>query len=95
MVGSEKIEPGQLTANQRFRHSDLVTDFVTVILSQSEGLGKMAVGILKYAYDRSSQLIGVIWVRSQFVAVSCCGPKKDGVNANAVLGNWPNFRYPY
>ena len=32
----------KLTANQWFRHSDLVTDFVTVILSQSEGLGKMA-----------------------------------------------------
>ena len=49
------------TAKQRFRHSDLVTDFVTVILLQSEGLGKMALGIVKYAYDCSSQLIGVIW----------------------------------
>ena len=66
---SVRNEPGQLTANQRFRHSDLVTVFVTVILSISEGLGKMALGIVKYAYDRSSQLIGVIW----FV-VSCRGP---------------------
>ena len=57
------------TANQWFRHSDLVTDFVTVILSQSERLSKMALGIVKYAYDRSSQLIVVIWF-----AVSCRGP---------------------
>ena len=47
-----RSEPGQLTANQRFRHSDLVTDFVTVILPQSEGLGKMALRIIKYAHDR-------------------------------------------
>ena len=33
----------------------------------------MALGIVKYAYDRSSQLIGVIWF-----AVSCCGPEKIG-----------------
>ena len=63
------IEPGQLTANQRLRHSDLVTDFVKNNTSQSEGLGKMSLGIVKYAYDRSSQLIGVIWF-----AVSCRGP---------------------
>ena len=47
-------EPGQLTANQRFYHSDLVTDFVTVISSQSEALGKMALGLVKYAYNRFS-----------------------------------------
>ena len=40
-------EPSQLTANQRFRYSDFVTDFVEVISSQSEGLGKMAPGIVK------------------------------------------------
>ena len=51
----------KLTASQRFCHDDLITDFVTVVSSQSEGLGKMALGIVKYAYDRSSQLIGVIW----------------------------------
>ena len=50
------FEPGQLTANQRFRHSDLITDFVT-----NENLGKMALGIVKYAYDRSSHVIGVVW----------------------------------
>ena len=43
-------KPSQLTANkltakQRFRYSDFITDFVTVISSQSESLGKMAVGI--------------------------------------------------
>ena len=53
----------QLTANQQFRHSDLVTDFITVILSISDGLGEMALGIVKYAYDRSSQQIGVHLVR--------------------------------
>ena len=37
----------KLTAKQRFRYSDLVTDFVAVISSQSEGLGKMALGIVK------------------------------------------------
>ena len=61
-------EPSQLTANQRFRHSDFVTDFVAVISSQREGLGKMALGIVKYFYDSSSQPIGVIWF-----AVSCRG----------------------
>ena len=65
-----KSEPGQLTANQRFRHSDLITDFVTVILSQSDGLGKMAIRIVKYAYDHSSQLIGVIWFMASLFAVS-------------------------
>ena len=36
-----------LTAKRRFCYSGFVTDFVTVILSQSEGLGKMALGIVK------------------------------------------------
>ena len=62
-------EPRQLTANQQFRHSDFVTDFVAVISSQSEGLSKMALGIEKYFYDRPSQPIGVIWF-----AVSCRRP---------------------
>ena len=31
----------------------------------------MALGIVKYAYHRSSQLIGVVWF-----AVSCRGPVK-------------------
>ena len=57
----DKLIANKLTASQRFCHSDLITDFVTMILSQSEGLGKMALGIAKYAYDRSTQLIGVIW----------------------------------
>ena len=61
----DKLTANKLTANQRFRHSD----FVAVILSQSKGLGKMALGIVKYAYDRSSQLIDVIWF-----AVTCRGP---------------------
>ena len=43
-------EPSQLTANkltakQWFCFSDFITDFVTVISSQSESLGKMALGI--------------------------------------------------
>ena len=50
-------EPSQLTANQRFRHSDFVADFNTVTSSQSECLGKMALGVVKYFYDRPSQSI--------------------------------------
>ena len=61
LVRARSTGPDKLTANQPFCHSDLVSDFVTVILSQSEGLGKMALGIVKYAYDRFSQLISVIW----------------------------------
>ena len=66
IFGSEFSEPGQLTTTNWPqtnwpRKNGLVTDFVTVILSQSEGLGKMALGIVKYAYDRSSQPIGIIW----------------------------------
>ena len=40
-----------------------------MVLSQSEGLGKTALRIVKYAYDRSTQLISVIWFTD-----SCCGP---------------------
>ena len=49
-------EPIQLTANQWFRHI-----YFSLISLQSEGLGKMALGIVKYFYDRPSQPIGVIW----------------------------------
>ena len=73
----------KLTVNQRFCQSD----FVTVISSQSEGLGKMALGKVKYVFDRSSQLIGVIWfavslfdVRGQFVVASCRGPNVTAGN---------------
>ena len=34
----------------------------------------MALGIVKYAYDRSSQLIGVIWF-----AVNCRGPSQGAL----------------
>ena len=44
----DKLTTNKLTANQQFCHSDFVTDFVIVISSQSEGLGKMALGIVKY-----------------------------------------------
>ena len=64
----DKLTANKLTVSQRLRHSDLITDFVTVIKSQNESLGKMAQGLKKYAYDRSSQLIDVIWF-----AVSCQG----------------------
>ena len=63
------IEPGQLTTNQRFHHSDLVTDFATVTSSQSEGLGKMVLGIVNNVYDHSSQLIGIIWLAVNLFAV--------------------------
>ena len=44
----EKLIANKRTAIERFRHSDFVTDFVVLISSQSEGLGKMALGIVKY-----------------------------------------------
>ena len=57
-----KLTTNKLTANQRFCHSDFITDFVTVISSQSEGLGKkMALGIVKYFYGCPSEPISVIW----------------------------------
>ena len=43
----DKLTAKKLTVNQRFRLSDFITDFVTVILSQSEGLENMALGIVK------------------------------------------------
>ena len=42
-IAHNLYEPSQLTAKQRFRYSD----FVAVISSLSEGLGKMALGIVK------------------------------------------------
>ena len=42
----------------------------SLILSQSKGLGKIALGIVKYAYDHSSQLIRVIWFMVSLFAVS-------------------------
>ena len=41
-IDRDKLIANKLIANQQFRHSDLVT----VILSQSEGLGKIAMGIV-------------------------------------------------
>ena len=62
--------PRQTDRKNTVCHGDLVTDFVTVILSQSEGLGKMALGIVKQAYNGSSQPIGVIWFTVSLFAVS-------------------------
>ena len=62
----DKLTANKLTANQWFRHSDLVT----VASSQSEGLRKMALGIVKYFYLRPSQLFGVIWFAFSLFAVS-------------------------
>ena len=44
----DKLTANKLTANQQFRRSDFVTDFVVVISSLSEGSGKMSLGIVKY-----------------------------------------------
>ena len=43
----DKLTANKLTAKRRFRYSHFVTDLVAVISSQSEGLGKMALGIVK------------------------------------------------
>ena len=42
----------------------------------------MALGIVKYFYDRPSQLIGVRLVNCQFVAFSCRGPTNSYINFN-------------
>ena len=68
---AKSTDRDKLTANQRFCHSD----FVTVTSSQSEGLGKMALSIVKYFYDRPSQPIVVIWFAvslSRSVVVDPC-----------------------
>ena len=41
---AKSTDGDKLTAKRRFRYSGFVTDFVAVILSQSEGLDKMALG---------------------------------------------------
>ena len=66
---SVTIEPSQLTVNQQLPLISSLSDFIAVILSQSEGLGKMALGMVNCFYDRLSQPIDVIWF-----AVSCRGP---------------------
>ena len=38
-----------------------------MILSQSMGISKMALGIVEYFYDRPSQPIGVIWFAVSFL----------------------------
>ena len=82
------IEPSQLTAKQRISLHDFVTDFVAVISSQSEGLGKMALGIVKvylgsqFSANRvvCGQFVHGQLVRGQFVVVSCRGPFKHCFN---------------
>ena len=44
---SDKLTANKLTAKRRFRYSIFVTDLVAVISSQREGLGEMALGIVK------------------------------------------------
>ena len=57
----DKLTVNKLIVNQRFHHRCFVTDLFMVTLSQSEGLGKMALGIVKDFYDCPSQPIRVIW----------------------------------
>ena len=44
---AKSTDRDKLTTKRPFRYSGFVTDFVAVISSQSEGLGKMALGIVK------------------------------------------------
>ena len=46
-TGAKSTDRDKLTANQRFPYSDFVNDFVAALSSLSEGLGKMAFGIVK------------------------------------------------
>ena len=70
----DKLTANKLTAKRRFRYSGFVTDFVAVISSQSEGLGKMALGIVK------------IYLGSPFSANQRCprsvGPRSVVVDPN-------------
>ena len=45
---AKSIDRDKLTANKRLPVISSQSDFITVISSQSEGLGKMAQGIVKY-----------------------------------------------
>ena len=45
---AKSTDRDKLTAKQPFCHSDFVTNFVILISSQSEGLGKMALEIVEY-----------------------------------------------
>ena len=66
----DKLTANKLTANQRFCYSDFVTDFAAVISSQSEGLGKMALGIVQMYLGSPFSPIGVVcgqFVRGQLV----------------------------
>ena len=80
----DKLIANKLIAKRRFCYSNFVTDFVAVISSQSEGLGKMALGILKIylgspfsANRRCPQSVGLRsvcrgqlpWIRT--LAVQC------------------------
>ena len=56
----------KLTVNQRFCHSD----FVTVISSQSEGLGKMGSGDSKICFRSLFSANGVIWFAVSLFVVS-------------------------
>ena len=71
-IQAKSTDRGKLTANQRICYSDFISDFVAVISPQSEGLGKMALGIVKIYLGSPFSPISVVC--GQFVAVSCRGP---------------------
>ena len=50
-----------------------------MILSDIEGLGKMALEIVKYFYDCPSQPVEVNWFVVSLFVVSCCGPTGSGL----------------
>ena len=68
----DKLTANKLTANLWFRYSDLVTHFVAVVSSQSEGLGKMALGIVKI-YLGSPFSANRRCSRSVCLRSVCCG----------------------
>ena len=64
-------EPSQLIMTNWLQTNWLRTNgFVTVISSQSEGLAKMALGIVKCFCDRPSQPISIVWFAVSLFVVS-------------------------
>ena len=75
--------PSQLTVKRRFRYSDFVTDFLAVISSQSEGLGKMALGIVYLGLPFSANRRCPWSVGSRSV---CCGQLSWTLSCNRPVG---------
>ena len=75
------LDRDKLTAKRRFCYSGFVTDFVAVISSQSEGLGKIALGIVN------------LYLGSPFSANRRCPRSVDSRSACRGQLSWTLFRH--